>query len=182
MTDINLVEIPIYIINFLVTFVLLYLLLYKPVSKFMGERRERIANSLEETEASKVRAEEFLQEANAELASTGEKARQLSHEAIEKAALEAETILDNAQEEATAMIARAREQMDVERQAAMERAYTELVSLAGELASRILSREVSIDDNRKIVDDFFNEKTNPDKSDAEYPAESEAIEKVEITS
>ena len=162
MADINLIEILIYSLNFLVTFVLLYLLLYKPVSKFLSDRKERISNSLKEAEKTKKEAEAILQEAKTELESTGERARQLSHEAIENAALDAEHILDNAQEEASAMIVRAREQMKFERQAALERAYTELVSLAGELASRIVSREVTIEDNRAIVDNFFNEKTKKD--------------------
>lgn len=157
MEDINLVEILIYIINFMVTFLLLYLLLYKPVSRFLGERRERMVNSLKEAEEARKEAEFILQEAKAELASTGEKSRQLSHETIENAALAAEKIIDNAQEEASAIIVRAREQMEAERQLALEHAFTDLVSFAGGLASRILEREVSIEDNRAIVDYFFKE-------------------------
>ena len=160
MEGINVIDIPIYIISFFVTFVLLYLLLYKPVSKFLGDRKNRIANALNEAEEMRKEAEVALQEAKAELASTGEKARQLSHETIENAALDAERILDNAQEEAHAMRMRARAKMEAERQAALERAFTELVSLAGGLASRILSREVTIDDNREIVEIFFSEETN----------------------
>lgn len=157
MEDINLVEILIYFINFLVTFLLLYLLLYKPVSRFLGERRERTVNSLKEAEETRKEAELILQEAKAELASTGEKSRQLSHETIENAALAAEKIIDNAEEEAAAMTARAREQMEAERQVALERAFTDLVSFAGGLASSVLAREVSIEDNRAIVDHFFKE-------------------------
>lgn len=157
MENINLVEILIYIINFLVTFLVLYLLLYRPVSRFLSERRERTANTLKEAEETRQEAERLLQEAKAELASIGEKSRQLSHETIENAALAAENIIDNAQEEASAIIARAREQMETERQLALEHAFTDLVSFAGGLASRILEREVSIEDNRAIVDYFFKE-------------------------
>jgi F0F1-type ATP synthase, subunit b len=163
MSDINLVEIPIYIINFLVTFVLLYLLLYKPVSKFLAARKERIANSLEDAQTTRQAAESVLEDAKSELAATGEKSRQLTHEAIENAALDAERILDNAQDEASAIVSRAREQMKTERQAALERAYTELVSLAGELAARILVREISLEDNQKVIDAFFEEKTSQGK-------------------
>lgn len=157
MEGINLVDIPIYITNFLVTFLLLYLLLYKPVSRFLGERRERMVNTLREAEDTRKEAELILQEAQAELANTGEKSRQLAHETIENAALAAEKIIDNAQEEASAMIVRAREQMEAERQKAMEHAFTDLISFAGGLASRVLGREVSIEDNRAIVDDFLKE-------------------------
>lgn len=90
MEGINLIDIPIYIINFIVTFVLLYILLYKPVSKFLSARKEPIATSLKEAETAKSDAESILQEAKAELADASEKARRLSHEAIESAALNAE--------------------------------------------------------------------------------------------
>lgn len=157
MGDINLIEILIYIINFLVTFLLLYILLYKPVSRFLSERRERTAATLKEAEETRKQAELILVEAEAELASTGEKARLLSHETIENAALAAEKIIDNAQEEASVLLLRAREQVETERQVSLEHAYTDLVSFASGLASRVLAREVSIDDNRSIIDHFFKE-------------------------
>lgn len=157
MGDIHPIDILIYLANFAVTFLLLYLLLYKPVSKFLSERRERIADALKNAGETREVAERTLLEAKAELASTGEKSRQLAHETIESAALAAEKITDNAQEKASAMIIRAREQMEEERQAALERALTDLVSFAGSLASRVLSREVNIEDNRAIVDHFFEE-------------------------
>lgn len=170
MGDINLVDILIYIINFSVTFLLLYLLLYKPVSRFLGERRERTVNSLKEAEETRKEAERILQEAQAELASTGEKSRQLSHETIENAALAAEKIIDNAQEEASAMIVRAREQMEAERQMALERAFTDLVSFASGLASRVLAREVNIEDNRAIVDHFLKENNMEINGQEEKPS------------
>ena len=157
MGDINLVDILIYILNFCGTLVVLYYLLYKPVSKFLSDRKDRIANSLQEAETTHQEAEAVLKDAKTELTRTIERARQLSHEAIDNAALDAEHILDNAQEKAAETILRAREQVKAERQAALEHAYTEIVSFAGGLASRILTREVTIEDNREIVDRFFSE-------------------------
>ena len=167
MEGINLVDIPIYIINFCVTMTLLYILLYKPVSKTLSDRRERVTNIFEEAEMKRNEAEIALQEAKAELDSAGEKARQLSHEAIENAMLDAENILDNAQEEASGTVSRAREQMENERQAALEHAYSETVSLAGVMASQVLSREVTIEDNREIAERFFSGTSDTTENNAE---------------
>mgnify|MGYP000789424177 CR=1 FL=1 len=90
MEGLNPLDILIHIINFIVTFVLLYLLLYKPVSKFMHKRRESVEQALADAAATRAEADAYLAEAKAELAATGEKARRLSHEAIENAALDAE--------------------------------------------------------------------------------------------
>ena len=157
MEGINFIEIFIYIINFLVTFALLYWLLYKPVSKFLSARKERIISSLKQAEDMQTQAQAIFGEAQAELDGTAEKARQITHNAIENAARDAEQILDDAEEKAAQMVQSAREQMRAERRAALERAFTELVSMAKEVSSRILSREVNIEDNRKIAEDFFSE-------------------------
>ena len=125
MEGLNPLDILIHIINFIVTFVLLYLLLYKPVSKFMHKRRESVEQALADAAATRAEADAYLAEAKAELAATGEKARRLSHEAIENAALDAERIVDTAQDEADALLQKAREQMRQEKQAAIERAHTE---------------------------------------------------------
>jgi len=154
MEGLNPLDILIHIINFIVTFVLLYLLLYKPVSKFMHKRRESVEQAL--ADAAATRADAYLAEAKAELAATGEKARRLSHEAIENAALDAERIVDTAQDEADALLQKAREQMRQEKQAAIERAHTEVVGLASDIAARILSREVTLKDNREIAERFFH--------------------------
>ena len=148
-------DILIHIINFIVTFVLLYLLLYKPLSRFMHKRKDGVARTLEEAEATRTEADAYLAQAKAELAATGEKARQLSHEAIENAALDAERILDSAQDEADAILQKARAQVQQEKQAAIERAHTEVVGLAGEIASHILSHSVTLEDNREIAERFF---------------------------
>ena len=155
MDGLNPLDILIHIINFIVTFVLLYLLLYKPISKFMHKRRERVGQTLAEAAATRAEADEYLAEAKAELAATGEKARQLSHEAIENAAIDAERIVDNAQDEAKAILQKARAQEQQEKQAAIEHAHTEVVSLAGDIAAHILSREVTLEDNQEIVERFF---------------------------
>lgn len=104
MEGLNPLDILIHIINFIVTFVLLYLLLYKPVSKFMHKRRESVEQALADAAATRAEADAYLAEAKAELAATGEKARRLSHEAIENAALDAERIVDTAQDEADALL------------------------------------------------------------------------------
>ena len=155
MDGLNPLDILIHIINFIVTFVLLYLLLYKPISKFMHKRRERVEQTLAEAAATRAEADKYLAEAKAELAATGEKARQLSHEAIENAAIDAERIVDNAQDEAKAILQKARTQAQQEKQAAIEHAHTEVVSLAGDIAAHILSREVTLEDNQEIVERFF---------------------------
>ena len=180
MGDINFIEILIYIINFAVTFALLYILLYKPVSKFLGDRRERIENSLKQADTAAEEAEALLKQARDELAVTSEKAKLLTHEAVDNAASEAETIIDNAQEKAAEIITRGHLRMQAERHAAAERAYTELVLLAGGLASRILSREVSIEDNRDIAERFFEE-TRQQKISAR-DAENAETEKEETKS
>lgn len=157
MGDLHPVDILIYIVNFFVTFLLLYLLLYKPVSVFMNNRRKRVEESIAEAETKCIEAEALHKEAKASLENAADEARKRTHEMIENAALDAERVRDNAEDEASALIAHAKEQINIARQSALESAYVEYISLAGDMVSRILTREVSIADNRKIADIFFEE-------------------------
>ena len=57
--DINPVDILIHIINILVLFVLLRLLIYKPVKKFMDERSQRIQKEMDHASEISAQAEEL---------------------------------------------------------------------------------------------------------------------------
>ncbi|MFV0528362.1 MAG: ATP synthase F0 subunit B [Lachnospiraceae bacterium] len=157
MENANLIDIIIYFINFLVTFLILYLLLYKPVSKFLHNRKERILISIQEAEERNKEADLLLAEAQSEVARASETALKISHETIEHAAVSAEKIIDDAEDKAAAILASAREKMDMERQIAQERALTDIVAFSGDLTSRILEREVTLEDNQAIIERFFAE-------------------------
>lgn len=153
--DLNLLDIVIHMINIVVLYVLLRLILYKPIKSFMQTRTERIEGMQQEAANEKEKAEELLaaqadilEEAKIE----AEKEMQIrTAEANEKAA----AILETANRQADELLLSARSKSAEERKEMLASVEKQISGMAIELASDILAREVKEADNEKIIDAFF---------------------------
>ena len=155
--DLHPSDIIIYVINVAVLFMLLRLILWKPVGRVLSERTQRVRTELESAEKARLDAESLKSEYAENLAGVEARGRDLMREARIKASEEAEEILSEAREKANAMILEARERIAEEKERALDGARREVAQLAADMASRILKREVLPGDNMGAVDDFFDE-------------------------
>ncbi len=101
-------DILIHIVNIVVTYILLRMLLYKPVRKFMDERAAKIEHQMQHAKALEDAAEKSRQSYEAQIAGSEQKARELIREGEQKALAAAEGITNGAREQAEQMIADAR--------------------------------------------------------------------------
>ena len=155
--DLHPADIIIYVINIAVLFLLLRLILWKPVGRYLSERTERFRLEFENAEKARLDAEALKLEYSENLAGIEAKERDLMRECRIKASQEAEEILNDAREKAKAMILESRERIAEEKERALDNARREVAQLATDMASRILKREVLSDDNMGAVEDFFQE-------------------------
>lgn len=126
--------------------------IWPPVSKALDERAKKIAEGLaaaEEghkqlAEASKL-AEGEIHKAREEAASILANADRIRHETIEKAKIEA---ADDVQ----AMMAKARQNIELEETRARDELRNRVALLAVLGAERILQREISYKDNERLLD------------------------------
>ena len=155
--DLHPLDILIYIINIAVLFILLRLILWKPVNRFLSARTERVLSELKDAEKTRLEAEALKQEYAGNLADIEAQGRAMMRDSQIKASEEAEEILRDAREKAKAMLIEARERIAEEKERAVDNARREVAQLATDMAARILKREVLPDDNMSAVDDFFGE-------------------------
>ena len=136
-------QILLHLLNFVILFAGLWLLLYKPVRKFMHERRERYEKTdaeakkkLAEAEQTRAEYEKKLSAADAEIEEKRAAARREmdGYEARRKQA---------AQEEAHAIHPWAREHAAREKTRAVEEARGEIVGLVTEAAEKIATKSAS---------------------------------------
>lgn len=153
--DINPVDILIHIINILVLFVLLRLLIYKPVKKFMDERSQRIQKEMDHASEISAQAEELHAQYQADLADADTTAQQVVREAAQKANETAQEILRDAKAQAGQMVEDARVKAEAERARALSDMEDQIADLAVDMAGHILQREVKLEDNKAVVKDFF---------------------------
>ena len=150
-------DIVIHIINIAVLYLLLRSLLYRPVSAYLGARSARIEEELATAQKTRQQADEVKRQLEERLESAEEEARAIVRKEEEKAAEESARLLADARKGADEIMAAAAGLIAQDKALAMSSMREETAQLATEIAARILRREVSLEDNRAVVSNFFSE-------------------------
>jgi len=145
------------IINVAVLFGLLYLVAYRPIMRMLDERSRKIRESMEQTEYIKQQAER----AEAEAAKRIGAAAKEGQEAITRALRTGEEIRQGAQQqarqEAEALIARARAEIQRERDGAIDELRKEFADITIMAAEKVIDRSLDKKAHRQIIDKVLEE-------------------------
>ena len=131
------------IINITVLFFILRAILFKPVTKFMAERSQRIQTSFDQAEKDKIRAQKLIEQYESRLKNAEAEAEEIIRNAREQAEKEAEEIIASGKTEAAYIKETAGKKLETEKLAAMTLFKTEAASLVLKAAGRILNRELA---------------------------------------
>jgi len=148
-------DILIHCINILVTYVLLRMLLFRPVRKFMLARTERIEKQLQSAEAAEKEALASKERYALKMAESEAQARQLMAENAKRASDTAEAILQKARQEADELLKNARCKAEAERAHTLEGMQGQMADVAVDIAGHILKRRMTPEENSALIDDFF---------------------------
>ena len=152
--DLNPTDIIIHILNILVLFIVLKLLVYKPVRKFMRARAEGVEADIAAAQTSAKEAE-ALKTQYEQLAGAKEQALEIVDDGMRKAQDEAKQIVGDARRQAEQLLETAQAQIAADKVQAMEEMREDVVDIASQMASELLQREISAEDNRDLADKFF---------------------------
>ena len=130
---------------------------YKPVRKYLDRRSELLNSEKKETESLNQKAKENILESEKKLAEVRDNVSKIIDDAREKAKLEKENILKEANQEANKVKTNAYKAIEEEKSKAKQEIKEDIVDVAFTMTSKLLEREVSDEDNKKIVDDFVKE-------------------------
>lgn len=142
---------------FLVLFLLLAKFAFPPITKMMDERAEKIRESLEKAEGTKVEAEQLLEDYKKQMA----EARGDAAKVIEQGRKVAETMKDEivakANEEATQIVAKAREALEAEKAAAVQELQAQVASLSVAVAGKLIGEKLSAEADAKLIESYLAE-------------------------
>jgi len=131
------------IINIIILFLILRVVLFKPVTKFMAERTLKVQRSIAQAEIDKATAQKLLARYETQLLAVGTKAENIIRTAREQAEKEARRILAASRAEVERVTAETRAKLKAERLAAMALFKAEAAALVVSAASRLIRRELS---------------------------------------
>jgi F-type H+-transporting ATPase subunit b len=145
------------VINVAILFVLLYLVAYRPIMRMLDERSRKIKESMEQTEYIKQQAEH----AEGEAAKRIDAAAKEGQEAIARAVRTGEEVRRDAQQqarqEAEALIARARAEIQRERDEAIDELRKEFADITIMAAGKVIDRTLDKKAHREIIDKVLKE-------------------------
>ncbi|MDE3089130.1 MAG: F0F1 ATP synthase subunit B [Chloroflexota bacterium] len=143
------------ILNFAILFVLLRLLLYKPILGMLDSRKQKIQESLEYAERVKREAADQQKEFERKLEETRRDAQAASAAAAQVGEKEREVILAQAHEDARKLVEQAKGQIDYERKQMMSDLREEVVRLSLLAAQKVVSQSLDDKAHRQLVSDFL---------------------------
>lgn len=145
------------IINIIILFVIVKLIVYKPVKDFLDKRKAKIAEDTQKAEKLMETANETLSEKDRLIEEGRRKGEELATKAYEEARLSADSIINEAKKDAKEIKQKAEAEIVAEKENMIKSSKNEIAELSVSIAEKILSREINDKDNQKIVDDFFAE-------------------------
>jgi F-type H+-transporting ATPase subunit b len=151
------VELYVNLIAFGVLFVLLWKFAFPPITKMLDQRADTIRESLEKAEQTRVDAERLLDEYKIQMA----EARLEAAKVIDQGRKVGETmqveILAKANAEAVAIVAKAREDIQAEKRAAMAELQASVADLSVAVAGKVIGAQLSAADHKKLIESYVAE-------------------------
>lgn len=143
------------LINFFLLLGGLTLVLYRPVTRTLRERSERIAKGLAQAEEADKRALQAEADYQKRLEEARREAQAIVAQAQEAAEKERQATLARAQAEIQEMRQRAREEIERERREALTALQGHIADLAIDAAGKVLGKAVDAPAHRRLVQDFI---------------------------
>ncbi len=145
------------IVNFLFLLFILKKIAYKPILTMLDERKKSIEDAISNAESAKNDAEKMRKEYESRLAEAKQEAQEIIAKATKLGEEVKKDIVTNAQAEATKAIQRAQEEIGREKDQAIAALRDEVATLAIMAAGKVLGKTISVEDHKKLVDEFVTE-------------------------
>jgi F-type H+-transporting ATPase subunit b len=153
----NTTEMWVNIVAFLILFVVLAKFAFPPITKMLDERADKIRESLEKAEDTRVEAERLLDEYKVQMAEARAEATQVIEQGRKVAESMKAEILAKAKEEAEAEKLKAIEAIKAEKNAAMAEIKGEVADLSVAVAGKIIGSSLTKADHAALIDKYLTE-------------------------
>ncbi len=154
--EINLKEIIVQIINFLILFFLLRIFAWKRLLSFLDDRKVKISAEFQRIEDSKEEIAKLKSEYAEKLSSIDNQAKERIKEAIDEGKKISSEIKKGAYLEAQKIMETAKEDIKYELSKAKEELKKDIVDLTMQAAESVIQEKLSEDQDRKLVKNFLD--------------------------
>ncbi len=144
-------------INFFVLLAILNKFLYKPMLQMLEERKQTIAQSMQQAEQARAEAERIKQEYAEQLAQAKKESQEIIARAERMGEEMREELVQNAKAEAEKTLKAAQEEIAREKAKAVAELREEVAKLAVLAAGKVVGKSITVEDHEKMVKEFIDE-------------------------
>lgn len=141
----------------IILFVVLRHFLFKPVSKFLNDRREKIQNDLTEAKSEREEAADLKRQYEMKIEAAKKEAQEILESARVRGEEMKEEIIAKAKKEAENIMERTNKEIERQRQKAIDDLKTEVVTIAMMAASKVIDKNLDENAHREMITKFINE-------------------------
>ena len=167
--NIDITQILLHMLNFVILAGGLTLILYRPVKKFLDGRRDKFAEEQRKNDEARAECERLKNEYEEKLKSADETVSTLRRNAEREMAENAGRYLDSAKAKAETIIKEAEEEAEARKAHILESAQTEIGELVLSATQKLMNGSVTAESDSALYDEFIRtaEKTLDDKGNGD---------------
>lgn len=155
--SVNIWQILISLANLVILFLIMKKFLYKPVRRMMEARQNAIDEQYKEADDAKRIAEESRDEWQSKMQKAEDEANEILRGATENANRRGDAIIAEAKDKADGIVRNAENEAELERLKAQDDIKNDIVDISTALTEKLLSREITNDDHKALIDSFLND-------------------------
>jgi F-type H+-transporting ATPase subunit b len=148
---------------FAIVFYFLWKWVIPRVNQLLEERRQQIQGEIERAEATRGEADHLLADYREQLAGARDEANRIIEEGRRTADQLRRDLQTKAEEEASATVARAQDEIRAERDRVFEDLRAQIGDIAVELAARVVNQSLDKKAHEKLIDDYIEQVATGDK-------------------
>lgn len=142
--------------NLLILFLLLKHFLFKPINRILDERASQIENDYKSAEEARTSADALKSEYEAKLQSAAGEADGIIKNAVERANLRSEVIVNEASKKARGIMEKSQKQLDRDKEQAVREARSDIAQMAVEAAEKLIGRKLDTNEDEKLIADIID--------------------------
>lgn len=143
--------------NFIILFLLLKKLLWKPVKGFMEKRQKEIQETIENADNSRAEAIKLKKQYEAQIANAKLESRDILEQANRRADKNIAASRQEAKEQGDKLIKKAQEEIRLEKEKAFAELRDEVSVLSVSIAEKIIQETINAKSHEKLVDDYIEQ-------------------------
>jgi F-type H+-transporting ATPase subunit b len=144
-------------VNFAILFGLLFILLYKPMRRTFDERSNRIKESMEQAEQIKEQMARTEEQVKEQLATARREGQDILAQAAQMGDRLKEEARGEARQEAEVIVARARTEIELERDEAIDGVKRQFVDLAITAAEKVVRESLDREKHRRLIEEVLEQ-------------------------